>query len=131
MLLHYVIWRGNSNILAAAVVTEITWFCNFKVKFGLNYYSNLCKNVKIIRRKDNLELGWEAEIKLLQPKPVKSDFFSWSEQGYIFILIRFLIGFSILDIVLMYVLRQWDRNLCQSMHNICVCLWKGLVLKVS
>ena len=39
------------------------------------YYSNLCKNVKIIRRKDNLELGWEAEIKLLQPKPVKSDFF--------------------------------------------------------
>ena len=39
------------------------------------HYSNLCKNVKIIRRKDNLELGWEAEIKLLQPKPVKSDFF--------------------------------------------------------
>ena len=47
----------------------------FQSELWIIYFPNLCKNVKIIRQKDNLELGWEAEIKLLQPKPVKSDFF--------------------------------------------------------
>ena len=102
----------------------------FQSELWIIYFPNLCKNVKIIRQKDNLELGWEAEIKLLQPKPVKSDFFFLIRARVHIYLdkVSYWIQHIRYCIVLMYVLRQWDRNLCQSMHNICICLWKGLVL---
>ena len=104
------------------IVTQITWFCkNFKVKFGFIQISVKMWKYKV--KKQFWNCGWQKrKIKLLQPRPVKSDFF----------LIRAKVHSTYCDKVsywlqhTLYCIVQY-RNVCQIMHNICVCLWKGLV----